>query len=199
MSAHNIENYTLGMAELTFYEDTSDAQNFSSSATWTIGNIVVASIAPEITYLDHYTVTNGTRKKDRSLITNRALAVNFTFDEITAGAMREWLLASGDLTGSTSWVTGSGYRLYPLAKGEIKGCAKLEFNSEFGRDYTWYIPCASLKPDGTFDFNAEDWMSAKGIIECIVDATNTEKESRKPFGRVVFDEAETATDSENYA
>jgi hypothetical protein len=182
MSAYNSNNYTLGMAELVFYEDTSPTYDYTSHATWTIGNIVVASIAPEITFLDHYTTTNGSRKKDRSLITNKALAVNFTFDEITAGAMKEWLLASA----SKTELTGTGVEIYPLARGEVKGCAKLEFNTEFGRDYTWYIPCASLKPDGTFDFNSEDWMNAKGILECLV---NEKGDVNKPFGKIVFDEA----------
>jgi hypothetical protein len=180
MSFVSTDNYTLGMAELTFYEDTAST-GAAVLLTWEIGNIVVASIAPEVTYLDHYTVTLGTRKKDRSLITNKALAINFTFDEITAGAMKEWLLASANATAASA----TGYEIYPMSKGEIKGCAKLEFNSEFGRDYTWYIPCASLKPDGSFDYNAEDWMAAKGIIECLVDDAG---DVNKPFGRIYFDE-----------
>lgn len=178
-------NYTLGMAELTFYEDTSPNVDWSSTATWTIGNIVVASMAPEVTFLDHYTTVNGTRKKDRSLITNKALAINFTFDEITGGAMKEWLLASAQNSNDPSAISALNFEIYPMARGEIKGCAKLEFNSEFGRDYTWYIPCASLKPDGTMDYNAEDWMNAKGIIECLVDDAG---DVNKPFGKIVFDD-----------
>jgi hypothetical protein len=188
MARVSIDNYTLGMAELTFSEDTSVAQDYSSHATWSIGNIVNASIAPEITYLDHYYVTAGTRKKDRSLITNRALAINFTFDEITAGSMKEWLLscASGTIT------SGAGYEVYPMAKGEIKGCAKLTFDSAFGRNYIWSIPCAAFKPDGTFDYNAEDWMTAKGILECLVDSTaGTTNDVNKPFGTIAFSEAAT--------
>jgi len=189
MSYVDTDNYTLGMARLYFYEDTTPT-GAATLYEWDIGNIIVASISPEVTYLDHYTVLNGTRKKDRSLITNKALSVNFTFDEITAGAMQEWLLASG----SSAAPSASGYRIYPMARGEIKGCAKLTFDSEFGRDYTWYIPCASLKPDGTFDYNAEDWMSAKGIVECLVnDATGFEDQ---PFGYIEFDEQTTGT--ENY-
>ena len=189
MAGVSTENYTLGMAELTFYEDTSEAANWASNKTWTIGNIVVASIAPEVTFLDHYTVLNGTRKKDKSLITNKALAVNFTFDEITAGAMKQWLLASA----SDDAPSAAGFEIYPMARGEIKGCAKLEFNTEFGRDYTWYIPCASMKPDGTFDFNAEDWMNAKGILECLV---NSAGDVNQPFGKIVYDEDWS---HENYA
>ena len=76
----SINNYTLGMADLEFWEDTSTAQDATSMVRWDIGNVVGASIAPEVTFLDHYYVTAGTRKKDRSLVTNRALAINFTFD-----------------------------------------------------------------------------------------------------------------------
>ena len=194
MARVNSNNYTLGMAELVFYEDTSTAQDYSSHVTWTIGNIVDASIAPEITYLDHYYVTNGSRKKDRSLITNRALAINFTFDEMTAGSMKEWLLASA---AASPIITAANYEIYPMAKGEIKGCAALTFASEFGRNYSWDIPCAAMKPDGTWDFNAEDWMNAKGILECLVDATTDETETYKPFGTITFTGAEIATGSEN--
>ena len=197
----SIDNYTLGMAQLQFLEDTSINQNAgaysgnpdASLYVWSIGNIVNASIAPEVTYLDHYYVTNGSRKKDRSLITNRALAINFTFDEVTAGAMKEWLLASAG-PGNPS---GAGYMIYPMAKGEIKGCAKLSFGTAFGRDYTWEIPCAAFKPDGTFDYNAEDWMNAKGIIECLVDSTTAEKETYKPFGYISFTNESTEA-RENY-
>jgi len=196
MGRVNVNNYTLGMAELVFAEDTSVAQDGSSLVTWTVGNIVDASIAPEVTYLDHYYVTNGSRKKDRSLITNRALAINFTFDEMTAGAMKEWLLASA---AASPIITAQNYEIYPMAKGEIKGCATLTFASEFGRNYVWTIPCASMKPDGTLDYNAEDWMNAKGILECIVDATDTETETYKPFGTIVFGQAEVASGSENLA
>ena len=183
------QNYTLGMVNLYFYEDTSADGNWASHKTWTIGNIVASTMAPEVTYLDHFTVINGTRKKDKSLITNKALAINFTFDELTAGAMKEWLLASANAES----ISGVGFQLYPMSKGEIKGCAKLVFATEFGRDYTWHIPCAAFKPDGTFDYNAEDWMNAKGIIECLVDSAGDEN---KPFGYVQW------TDSslfENYA
>lgn len=185
-------NYTLGMADLEFSEDVSAAEDGTSQLVWSIGNIVNASIAPEVTYLEHYYVTNGSRKKDRSLITNRALAINFTFDEMTAGAMKEWLLASAEGT-----IANANYEIYPMAKGEIKGCAKLRFQSEFGRNYTWTIPSASLKPDGTWDFNAEDWMNAKGIIECTVDGTTTETETNKPFGTITFSDAQLVTDGEN--
>jgi len=179
----SVNNYTLGMAQLTFYEDQSTAQDGSDLVTWEIGDIVNASIAPEVTYLDHYYVVNGTRKKDRSLITNRALAINFTFDEMTAGAMKEWLLASA---AASPIITDASYEIYPMAKGEIKGCATLTFASEFGRNYVWTIPCAAMKPDGTWDYNAEDWMNAKGILECLVDATDTTTETYKPFGTIVF-------------
>ena len=191
MARVSIDNYTLGMAQLDFYEDISANQDGSDMAYWQIGNIVNASIAPEITYLDHYYVTNGTRKKDRSLITNRALAINFTFDEMTGGAMKEWLLACASGT-----ITASGYEIYPMAKGEIKGCAVLTFESAFGRGYTWSIPCAAFKPDGTFDYNAEDWMNAKGILECLVDATTEGvTDVYQPFGTILFDEA---NDDENF-
>jgi len=192
MARVNVNNYSLGMAQLTFYEDTSTLTDGSEQVAWTVGNVVNASIAPEVTYLDHYYVTNGSRKKDRSLITNRALAINFTFDEITAGSMKEWLLASAQGT-----ITDTAYEIYPMAKGEIKGCAVLTFASEFGRNYAWAIPCASMKPDGTWDYNAEDWMNAKGILECLVDATTTETETYKPFGTITFSEAEVATGAEN--
>ena len=184
MTTLNTQHLTLGMAQLEFTEDTSTLLNFLSHKVWNIGNIVVASIAPEVTYLDHYTVNNGTRKKDRSLITNKALAINFTFDEITGGALKEFLLASA----SSGAVSASGFKIYPMAKGEIKGCAKLTFETEFGRDFTWEIPCAALKPDGTFDFNAEDWMNAKGIIECLVDETAGADD--KPFGTITYDDDE---------
>lgn len=189
------QNYSLGMAQLDFFEDVSTS-GAASLLRWQVGNIVNASISPEITYLDHYYVTNGSRKKDRSLITNRALAINFTFDEITAGAMKEWLLASA----SSGAIGSTGYMIYPMAKGEIKGCASLKFQSEFGRDYTWNIPCAAMKPDGTWDYNAEDWMSAKGIIECLVDATaDTGNETYKPFGTITFDAATNDAQTENLA
>jgi len=183
-------NYTLGMAKLTFWEDTSAAGDGSSMKKWEIGNIVNCSLAPEVTTLDHFTVNNGTRKKDRTLITQKTLAINFTFDEITAGALKEFLLASAAGTASAS-----GYHVYPMVKGEIKGCAKLTFDTEFGRNWEWSVPCAAFKPDGTFDFNAEDWMNAKGIIDVLVDESSSG--SAMPYGTITFTESSTTENFES--
>ncbi len=177
-----VNNYTLGMAQLTFWEDTSAAQDGSSMKEWAIGNIVNCSLAPEVTFLDHFTVVNGNRVKDKALITQKTLAVNFTCDEITGGALKEFLLASA--SGDPS---ANGFLVYPMVKGEIKGCAKLIFTSQFGRNWSWDIPCAAFKPDGTFDFNAEDWMNAKGIIDVLAD--ESEAGSAKPYGTIQFTEA----------
>jgi len=176
MAVQSTENYTLGMAELVFYDKT-------LTTTWSIGNIVAASLAPEITFLDHYTVTQGVRKLDRSLVTQKSIAINFTYDEITAVSIRHFLLAT--VSGAVDR-SATKYRILPLEAGEIKGSANLTFNTTYGRDFTWHIPSASFKPDGSFDFNAEDWMSAKGILE-ITQATDTYS-ATAPYGWMEFDE-----------
>jgi len=175
MAVQSSENYTLGMAQLTFYDKV-------ANTTWLIGNIVATSVAPEITFLDHFTVNQGVRKKDRSLITQKAVAINFTFDEITATSLRHFLL--GTSTGTN--VSADNYRILPMEAGEIKGSASLLFESAYGRDWTWSIPSASFKPDGTFDFNAEDWMTAKGILE-VLQAEDTN--SGTPYGWITMNES----------
>jgi len=178
MAVNSSENYTLGMAELTFWDKNLDK-------VWHIGNIVATSLSPEITFLDHFTVNNGVRKKDRSLITQKAVAINFTFDEITGTALRHFLL--GTVSGSDN-PSIDAWTIFPMEAGEIKGSAVLEFNTQYGRDWTWSIPSAAFKPDGTFDFNAEDWMTAKGILE-VLQAEDTN--SATPYGWLSMDEAWT--------
>lgn len=164
--AINTSNYSVGMAKL-YWMSTPTAASTNAlyrsvkafNATFSLGNIVAAEIAPEITYLDHYQSLKGDKRKDRTVAVMKSVSVPFTFDEMNATNMKYFFYTSN--AGTNKYVV-MGSSNVPQ-----EGCAVLAFSTDIGKDFMYVIPRCALKADGGLGFNIEDWMTGKFSIEVL--------------------------------
>jgi len=137
-----------------------------------IGNIVSAEFNPDVTYVDHYISVKGSRRKDLTQPTTKALNVNFVFDEVNATNLRRFFLAS-NLGAQTN-------RLAPMEKALLNGSVSMLFHTDIGRDFVYSIPKATIKPDGALAMNTEEWWTGPMVLEVLYYATG--QYASKPYG-----------------
>lgn len=140
-----------------------------------LGNVVTGSFTSDITFLDHFTAKSGSRVKDRSVVQEISISVNITMDEPDVQNMNFFMLG-GDITtvgGSPSKKTFAPYTVL-----ERNGGAKIGGVSDTGNEWIWTCTKATLKPDGEFAFNDQDWSQFSFIMDVLQDEDNVDE----PFG-----------------
>jgi hypothetical protein len=168
------ENYTIG--GLRFYFAKATTTNPWALGTYEyLGNVVTGGFNSAINFLDHFTAKSGSRKKDRSLVQEITISVNLTLDEPDHANMSRFMLA--DIVAPVSGVS----TFAPYSKSEILGGAVLVGVSSTGNEFKWSINRATLKPDGDFAFNDQDWSQFQFILEPLDDSTDN---PTKPYGEV---------------
>ncbi len=185
----NSDNYTVGMAYVFVHTTTGsvglasiDAQIASAAyhTHFCVGNTTNVEIAPDITYLDHFISINGARRKDKTVVTQKAITVTFTFDEINATNIRRFLYGHTETAASPTFIVN--------ASPTKEFSAQIYFTTEVGRDLIYKIPRAALKADGNLSFEAEDWMTANMMLDVLYDTTfNHGSNTRSaPYGYICF-------------
>ena len=168
-------NYTVGMAYIFVHPTTGsvglasiDAQIASAAyhTHFCVGNTTNVEISPDITYLDHYQSVNGVRTKDKTIVTQRAISVTFTFDEINATNVKRFLYGHESTAASPTFIVN--------ASPTKEFSAQVYFTTEVGRDFIYKIPKCALKADGSLAFEAEDWMTANMMLDVLYDSTFTQ-------------------------
>jgi hypothetical protein len=143
-----------------------------------LGNVVTGEIAPDITYLDHFTAKSGTRKKDRSIVQEIMVPINLTLDEPNVDAMNYFMLGGAIAAGT--YPTGLTPQVFqPYTDLDKKGGCRLAGVSDSGNEWVWEIPRCSFKPDGAFSYNDQDWSQFSFIVE-VLDASD--ESATKPYG-----------------
>jgi hypothetical protein len=163
--AINTANYTIGGAKLYFCSTVADERLNTSlisinasiqTNTYSYGNIVTSDITPEVTYVEHWTSSNGKRVKDKISANTSMVSISFTFDEMNQFNLGKFFM--GTSTASSVQV---------LQDTLDEGCAALVIKTDIGQDLTYFIPKCVIRPDGALDLNAEDWHSAPMIVEVL--------------------------------
>lgn len=173
----NTENYTIG--GLRFYFTPSGGSELY------FGNVVTGSFSSDITFLDHFTAKTGTRVKDRSIVQEIAVTVNLTVDEPTQELMNYFMLG-GTITAGV---------FAPYTNLERNGSARLFGVSDTGNQWLWEIPKCTLKPDGEFSYNDQDWSQFSFIVEVLDNSSAT---PTTPYGEVTHSGVADSGDPEIY-
>jgi hypothetical protein len=180
------DNYTIGQTAL-YYKDEIGAASLLSSPTGfrnaanDFGNIVSAELAQDISYIEHFISVQGKRLKDKVVDNMQVLQLNFTFDEINIANMTKFFL--GSLVGST-------IRVFQNTLAE--GCAILYMTTNIGNDIQYIIPKCTLKPNGGFTLDPENWYNVPMQLEvlqyisgeCATPAGDNASWLLTPFGTV---------------
>ena len=150
MSTINTDNYTLGGINLFFTASIAHSSLLATDPSIdaglggafrtdarNLGNIVTAEFGNETTYVEHYISIQGKRRKDKTSAQLVNISIPFTFDEINASNLQYFFLASDLSTTHAGW----------LAVGEeslIEGSAQMQFETDTGRDFTYFIPKCTI-------------------------------------------------------
>ena len=128
------------------------------------GNITTSEIAPNITYLEHFiTTTDGSRRKDHIVASQKTLTIPFTFDEINAANFRKFLMGT-DKSASAK----VGAPVFTAMDAALTyGSAQLYFKTDVGNDFVYMIPKCTIRPDGNLTMSAEDWWSGPMVLEVL--------------------------------
>lgn len=112
------QNYTIGGARFWFnrlVDDTVSPPRYEGFRD--MGNVVDSSLEQAITELDHYSSKSGTRKRDRSLVTQIEEDITITLDEPNIENLRSFF-RGGDVSDvaatpatASGWVTTTAYAL----------------------------------------------------------------------------------------
>ena len=153
-------NYTIGMAELYYNatvanHDVMTGTVFQTTAN-NLGNIVTTGIAPEVTYVDHYRSVNGRKVKDKTVVNQKSVNINFTFDEPNQANLAKFFLG-----------TQTGDNINVLENTLDEGSAQMVVKTDIGNDMTYKIGKCVLKPDGEYAMSDEDWHSIGMVLEVI--------------------------------
>lgn len=82
-----------------------------------------------------------------------------------------------------TYTTVTSSRFDVLDLPTIEGQARLAFSPDVGIGFDWFMPKASLKTNGSFEFNDTDWVAPPSLLEVLDDGTGSQ-----PFGFIdVFD------------
>jgi hypothetical protein len=181
------DNYSVGMAYIYIHNVTGstglasiDAQIASAAyhTHFCVGNTTAVEITPDVTYLDHFISINGERRRDKTVSTQNSITVNFTFDEINATNIKNFLYGETAVAASPTFIVNAS----PIK--EVS--AQVVFTTSVGRDLIYKIPKAALKSDGGLSFEAEEWMSAQMMLDVLYDNTYTHNSTTAPYGYVNF-------------
>jgi len=121
------------------------------------GNIEVAEITPDISYVEHYVSLKGCRKKDKDLVETKKVTIPFTFDEISASNVK-YFMHGGTTIASTFSV---------MSKNSIEGRAILQFNTDVGNEFLYVIPKVVLKAEGGLSLQADSWINGQFTLEVL--------------------------------
>jgi hypothetical protein len=146
-------NLTIGAAKIYFnatvgHPDCLATQAFRTTAN-SLGNIVSADITPENTYVEHFTSNQGKRVRDKEVVTQSAINVSFTFDEMNMANLRRFFFGT----------TNASY-VFPLQSNIAEGSAQIVVQTQIGKDMIYQIPKCNLRPAGGLTLNPESWHEA---------------------------------------
>jgi len=153
-------NYTIGMAELYFNATVGHAEVINGTVFQTtannLGNIVTAGVTPEVTYVDHFRSKDGRKVKDKTVVNQKSVNVNFTFDEPNQANLSKFFLG-----------TQSGDDIRVLENTLDEGAAQMMIKTDIGKDMIYRIPKCVIKPDGEYAMSDEDWHSIGMMLEVL--------------------------------
>ena len=112
-----------------------------------LGNIVASTLAPNMEYLEHFSIRRGRRAKDRVMISQRNAQLNFSIDEINIHNLQK---AFGAATGSeeddqiehhdnVTKLNPGGDETIDLKRTDITVGSLVVRNAELAEDQTPYV------------------------------------------------------------
>ena len=178
----DIDNLTVGKAEIYFRDGVASPGYGTMPQVVSLGNIDIANINPDVSYVTHYKCVKGKKVKDEEFTVVNGLSINFTFDEINKDNLQNYLLGGS--------IDASASRMPVMLKEGIRGRAILRFITDTGTKFKYVIPKCVLKADGNIPLRSTDWVKGNMILDVLYHDTyhvnNDSSASQANFGYIDF-------------
>jgi hypothetical protein len=142
--APNTDNYFIGKGTVEFQKE-------GESGYRDVGNVAEFEVTPDVTKLDHYSSREGTRTKDRSVVTERSLTVRMVMEEFNADNLAMMLL------GTVTDVSGDVKQIDIFAVNSVKGALKFTGTNDVGPKWTLEFPSVEFTPSDSFSPISDEW------------------------------------------
>jgi hypothetical protein len=166
-TAPNTDNYTVP-GGIKLFVDTGSGER-------DLGNIVEIDLEPGSDVLEHFTNRPGKRTKDKEIVLEDKLMINFTMDEPNLENMRLFFRGGDDIA------DGIGRKMPIASLASIEGTVRMECFPSTGRGISWelYFGKASIKSKGAMKLDDKTWMPVPMVIEVL---NNEDVDATYPFG-----------------
>ena len=138
-------------------------------------------MTPDVTYVEHFISVQGDKRKDKEIAVSKIISIPFTFDELSDENVRKFMMGRS-ITATQSVV---------MDVNSYEGRAILNFQTDVGNHFIYYIPKCNLKSDGGLSFTSEDWMSGNFVIEILYSDTykiyGSSTATKAPYGYLDFE------------
>lgn len=142
--APNSDNYFIGKGTVEFQKE-------GESGYRNVGNVAEFEITPEVTKLDHYSSMEGTKTKDRSVVTERSLTVRILMEEANADNMAMVLL------GTVTDQSGDVKAIDIFSVNSVIGALKFTGTNDVGPKWTYEFPRVEFVPSAAFSPISDEW------------------------------------------
>lgn len=170
-TAPNIENYYIGKGVVSFKKD-------GESTFRDMGNAPTFEFTPNVTKLDHFSAREGTKTKDRTVVTEKSAEVHLVLDEWDPENLALALL------GTVSLDTDGNDVIDIFASNSISGSLKFVSANEVGPRVTVILDRVEFIPGQALGFISEEFAQ--------IDLTGDVSSVAGSFGTLTKNSDETA-------
>lgn len=167
------DNLVLGRGKLFF---TPYAPNTTTGgARGYFGNTPILSMTQSNTKLDHYSSEGGLKVKDKSVLLQTDVTLNFDTDNVDEGNLI--LYFGGAATGvvPADAPAGVGTVVVIGKASQIFGAVTFESDNPVGNNMNYWFPYVSLAPTGTFALKGDVFQTLSFVAEVLKRDAQTER------------------------
>lgn len=159
--APNEDNYIVGKGKI-FWKPEGETDYVA------IGNVPELELTPSAERLDHFSSQSGTRRKDRSVVTEQSSQLRMVMEEFVPENLRLMLM------GSTVRQSGNVAQIGILSETLIRGAIRYIGTNDVGPKWVLDFPSVEFAPSGSLNPISEEWGSMEVTGEVLFQAADND-------------------------
>lgn len=163
MPAHaspDIRNYYIGKGKVEIM--------LAGDSDWRdVGNVPVFEFTPNLTKLDHFSSRNGTKKKDRVVVTEKSGTIKMQMDEFTTQNMALALM------GSTSVNSSGNDEIDIFSENTITAKVRFTGTNEVGPKWQLIFNAVDFVPSSAISPITDEWGHLEVAGETLADVNGS--------------------------
>lgn len=125
--------------------------------------------------LEHYSSEHGLKEKDRSVVLQQDMTVNFTTDNINPGNLALWFGADVSGAAPADAPSGVGSLVFIGKAQSIYGALLFESDNPIGTNLNYWFPYVNLQPNGNYALKGDTWQQMSFSAEVLKRDATTQR------------------------